>query len=639
MGHTPSTPRDLAPSGAGDEAEASAETSELRAERDRFRGIVERLPDGFVALDQDWRCTYMNAAAERLSGRSRRDVLGVDIRSLNPDLPEVEVFYRNYRRALAEQVPVSFEAFFPPRGRWLEVEAQPVPEGLHITFRDVTRRAAEERALRESERLYRAIGESIDFGVWVCAPDGRNTHASESFLRLVGLTQQQCSDFGWGEVLHPDDAERTIAAWRECVRTGGNWDIEHRFRGVDGAWHPVLARGVPVRDDDGTILCWAGINLDISRLKRAEQALREADRRKDEFLAILSHELRNPLAAMRSAQDLLARAPPGSEQAQRAGQVVERQLQRLNRLVDDLLDVSRISSGKLRLIRAPADLGAIARRAVEDLRPLFQRRGLELEVREPGAGCTVDGDADRLGQVFSNLLFNASKFTDSGGRVVVAVERQGALVRGRVRDDGAGIGREMLARIFRPFSQADRTLERSRGGLGLGLALVKGIVELHGGTVEARSDGPGTGSEFVISLPVAGQDTHAAPAPQALGTGSRRRILLVEDNEDAGETLRDLLVLYRHEVHLVRSGLAGLEAARRLRPEVVICDLGLPGIDGYEVARRLRQDPASAAITLVALSGYASRGDVEEARAAGFDHHLAKPPDLEALQRLLEEGR
>jgi len=612
--------------------------ADLRAERDWLLSVVERLPDGFLALDHQWRCTYMNAAAERLSGRRRADVLGVDLRALRTG-PEGDVFYRNYERALAERVPVSFEAFFAPRGRWLAVEAVPVPEGLHITVRDVTSRKAEERALRESERLYRAVGESIDFGVWVCAPDGRNTYASESFLKLVGQTQQQCSDFGWGAVLHPDDAERTIAAWRECVRTGGNWDIEHRFRGVDGRWHPVLARGVPVRDDDGAILCWAGINLDISHLKEAEDALREADRHKDEFLAILSHELRNPLAAMSSAQELLARAAPGSEQAERARQVVERQLQHLNRLVDDLLDVSRIASGKLRLVRAPLDLGAVARRAVEDLRPIFQRRGLVLELCEPAPGCTVDGDAVRLGQVFGNLLFNASKFTDPGGHVLVSVERRGAEVVARVRDDGAGMTAENLARIFRPFAQAERTLERSRGGLGLGLALVKGIVELHGGAVEARSQGPGSGSELSFSLPLAGEAAVASPVHGAPRAAAVRRILLVEDNEDAGETLRELLLLHGHEVDLVRSGAAGLEAARRLRPEVVICDLGLPGIDGYEVARRLRADPACAGITLVALSGYASHGDVADARAAGFDHHLAKPPNLDVLQRLLTADR
>lgn len=614
-----------------DEARAQVR---LRAERDWLMSVVERLPDGFMAIDRQWCCVYMNGAAERLSGRRREDVIGRDLRSLRTGA-EGDVFYRNYERAMAEQVPVSFEAYYAPRGRWLAVEAVPVPDGLHITVRDVTGRKAEERALRESERLYRAIGESIDFGVWVCAPDGRNTYASESFLRLVGLTQGQCSDFGWGEVLHPDDGERTIAAWRECVRTGGNWDIEHRFRGVDGRWHPVLARGVPVRDDDGTILCWAGINLDISRLKGAEEALREADRHKDEFLAILSHELRNPLAAMRNAQELLARAAPGSEEAERARAVAERQLHHLNRLVDDLLDVSRISSGKLRLVRAPLDLGAVVRRAVEDLRPLFQRHQLSLELREPGAACHVDGDAVRLGQVFGNLLLNAAKFTDPGGQVLVSVERRGAEVVGRVRDEGAGMTPETLAQLFRPFAQAERTLERSRGGLGLGLALVKGIVELHGGSVEARSAGPGTGSEVSFSLPAYGEVAVVAPQPGARRAAAARRILLVEDNEDAGETLRDLLALHGHEVELARSGPAGLEAARRLRPEVVICDLGLPGLDGFEVARRLRAEPACAGITLVALSGYASQGDMAEARAAGFDHHLAKPPDLDALQQLL----
>ncbi len=348
--------------------------------------------------------------------------------------------------------------------RWIEARARiecdaagkPVRQyGVMI---DITDRKRNEQALRESERLYRAIGESIDYGIWVCAPDGRNTYASESFLKLVGMTQEQCSNFGWGNVLHPDDAEHTIAAWQECVRTGGTWDIEHRMRGVDGRWHPILARGVPVRDERGDIVCWAGINLDISQLKQAEAdlrdreaALREADNQKNRFLAVLSHELRNPLTPITNSLYILDRADPGSEQANRAKAVLARQVSHLTRLVDDLLDVTRIVSGKLRLQRARFDLAQLLRRTAEDHRTGFADAGVALDVRVGPEPVWMLGDESRMAQATGNLLANSSKFTSSGGRVVLALEVDPATSTGAVlvRDTGIGVHRRTPAQDFR----------------------------------------------------------------------------------------------------------------------------------------------------------------------------------------------
>jgi PAS domain S-box-containing protein len=369
----------------------------------------------------------------------------------------------------------------------------------------------------------------------------------------------------------------------------------------------------------------------------ARISLEETDRRKNQFLAMLSHELRNPLAPIRNGLYVLDRAAPGGEQARRAQAVIVRQVGHLTHLVDDLLDVTRISSGKIQLEREPLDLGDLVRHAVEDHRPAFVTRGLELELAIPAGAVRIDGDRTRVAQVIDNLLQNASKFTQPGGRVTVSVEASEALGQAiaRVRDTGAGIAPEMLPRLFEPFSQADTTLDRSKGGLGLGLALVKGLVEMHGGNVSVASEGLGRGAEFTIRLPLlSGLALDAAPR-HALRRSEPRRVLVIEDNVDAAESLREVLELAGNTVEVAYTGPAGIEKARGFGPDVVLCDVGLPGMDGYEVARALRADPALRSATLAALTGYARPEDVARSREAGFDHHLAKPLSLERLADVL----
>jgi hemerythrin-like metal-binding protein len=372
--------------------------------------------------------------------------------------------------------------------------------------------------------------------------------------------------------------------------------------------------------------------------QRIEDALREADRRKDEFLGVLSHELRNPLAPIRNSIYIMLRAAPGSEQARRAVQVIRRQTAHLTRMVDDLLDVKRISTGKLRVHASRADLTRIVLETVEDLRPLFDRRSVALEIAVPSEPIWVHGDPTRLVQIITNLLHNASKFTNAGGRVRVSLGRHQQQARIAVRDDGVGIPHQLIGQVFDPFVQSEETLARTRGGLGLGLSLVRGIAELHGGSAVAHSDGPGRGSEFVVTIPT------AEPGGRAAGDGAvvletttaKRRILIVEDNADAADSLRDVLaVASGHEVHVVGDGAAAVEAASRLAPDVILCDLGLPVLDGYEVARRIRAGNLARPPQLVALSGYAGTEDVERALRAGFDYHVAKPPDIDELMKLL----
>jgi len=374
----------------------------------------------------------------------------------------------------------------------------------------------------------------------------------------------------------------------------------------------------------------------------ARVALESADRHKNQFLAMLSHELRNPLAPIRNCLQLLGLAAPGSEQARRAAAVIDRQVAHLTALVEDLLDVTRISSGKVQLHREPLDLLEVVRRVLEDHRAELAAAGLEVRVALPAGPVAVDGDRTRLTQVLGNLLQNAAKFTPAGGTVTLslAVDAPAGQAIVRVRDTGAGIAAEMLPRLFQPFTQADATLDRSQGGLGLGLALTKGLVELHGGTVRAESRGLGQGAEFVVVLPLrADQALPAAPMAAQPGGGIHRRVLIIEDNVDAAESLGELLRVLGHEAEVAYDGAVGLERARAFRPDLVLCDVGLPGLDGYQVARLLRADPGLRAATVVALTGYAGPEDVARSKQAGFDQHLAKPIAIRDLERVLSPPR
>jgi len=402
---------------------------------------------------------------------SGRDEVGVVVQALNRMLGEIE-----------------------QRTRALEL----TNESLRQEMRD--RQQAEERR-RETENVYRAIGESIDYGVWVTDANGRCTYVSNSFLRLTGVTQEQVTDLGWTRVLHPDDRDATIASWVDSVRAGDHWYREHRVLGVDGQYHPVLSQGVPMRRDDGTPIGWAGINLDIGRLKETEEALREADRRKDEFLATLAHELRNPLAPIRHATLILESPAASAEQRHWGRAVIARQVQHMALLLDDLLDVSRITRGRLELKREVVSIDALINAAIETARPLIEQRQHHLTVQLPSEPLLLDVDPLRVSQALSNLLTNAAKYTDPGGQIRIDVRHEGRDLTIAVHDTGIGLTESALSRVFEMFSQMESALERSQGGLGIGLALVRGLITLHGGTITAQSAGLGKGSTFTIHLP------------------------------------------------------------------------------------------------------------------------------------------
>jgi signal transduction histidine kinase len=369
---------------------------------------------------------------------------------------------------------------------------------------------------------------------------------------------------------------------------------------------------------------------------RNEQALRSADRRKDEFLATLGHELRNPLAPILNSLEILKLSGAASEGgAAHACAVMERQVSHLNRLVDDLLEVSRITRGVIEVKKEAQDLTAIVKAAVDTSRPICDGMRHELRLLAPPDPVFVAGDAMRLTQVFSNLLNNAAKYTNHGGHITVTIDHAGDQAVVSVKDDGIGIAPGLLSSVFDMFMQVDRSTRRAQGGLGIGLTLVKSLVGMHGGKVEARSDGPGLGSEFIVRLPLIKATAAQPEATRQVQPLPARRILIVDDSRDGGESLSVLLRVLGADVSLVHSGRAALQAVESFRPDVVLLDIGMPGMDGYEVARRIRANSVNRGIMLIALTGWGQDEDRQRSAAAGFNHHLVKPADIDQLRQLL----
>jgi len=493
-------------------------------------------------------------------------------------------------------------------------------------------KVSEERAagrVQEERELLFSVLELVPSFVYLQNRDYSVSYANRRFKELFGdPADRPCYQLIAGRQAPCENCPtlRVLETHREQI-----WEWQH----ANG--REFIIYDEPFTDCDGVVKVLE-FGLDVTDRRRAEEALREADRHKSEFLAVLSHELRNPLAPIRNSVWILERATPGGEQARRAHAVINRQVTHLTRLVDDLLDVTRISRGKVRLQRARLDLADVVRRTVEDYRTLLE--GHVVATALPDEAVWIDGDSTRLGQAIGNLLSNAAKFTPRAGKVSVSLTRTEGEAVLEVADTGEGIDAGTLERLFEPFAQSELSLDRSRGGLGLGLALVKGLVELHGGQVSAQSEGPGRGARFSVRIPLDERVAAAsATQPVVLPGHAGRRVLIIEDNKDAADSLQEALALHGHQAAVAYDGPTGVAMARETRPEIVLCDIGLPlEMNGYAVAHALRQDAATASSYLIALTGYAQPDDRRRAYAAGFNAHLGKPPDLEILQRLLAKA-
>jgi signal transduction histidine kinase/CheY-like chemotaxis protein len=504
------------------------------------------------------------------------------------------------------------------------------------TTKDVTEQIRSERALRESENRFRALTTA---GQVVYRMNADWTELRELDGRGFLKDTERPRSFWLEDYIPADEQARVHAAVLEAIHTGAVYELEHRVRRIDGSDGWALSRAVPIHDAQGRVVEWIGAASDISERKAAEKKLRESDRRKDEFLAMLAHELRNPIAPISAAAALLQRVELDEALVRRTSQVIARQVGHMTALIDDLLDVSRVTRGLVELERVPLDLREVLQDAVEQVSPLIHARRHDLVLELPPQATPVLGDKKRLVQVVANLLNNAAKYTPEGGRLAVRAGAQGGRACIEVSDNGIGMAPELTGRVFELFAQAERSADRSLGGLGLGLALVKSLVELHGGTVGCESAGLGQGSRFFACLPcLAG---NAAPqdarenAPAAAQEPAPLRVLVVDDNVDAAVMLAMLLEVAGHEVMVEHDARAALARAHAARPRVCLLDIGLPEMDGKELARRLRADAATRDAMLVAVTGYGQDSDREQIMAAGFDHHLVKPVDMERLEAIL----
>jgi len=497
----------------------------------------------------------------------------------------------------------------------------------------------------ESDALFRLLVASVgDYAIFMLDETGHVTTWNVGAQRIKGYRADEIIGRHFS-VFYPEHDVRAGKCEHElevAAREGRFEDEDWRIR-KDGSrfWANVVITAV--RDDAGTLIGFAKVTRDLTERKRSEDeraarlAAEQANRTKDEFLATLGHELRNPLAPIVTALQLTKLHT--DRHPARELQVIERQVQHMTRLVDDLLDVARIARGKLTLQKQVVDLREPISSAIEIAGPLLEQKGHHLELKVPQHALLVDGDAPRLTQIFANLICNAAKYTDPGGHISVRVEQRDQQLVIEIRDDGIGIGKELLPRIFDPFVQAEQSSERARGGLGLGLGLVRALVELHGGRVEAHSQGSGLGSTFTVRLPAIAQvaSSHAPDGrlSSAFRPTGRRRILVVDDNDDARMLLADILSELGHDVRVAADSSSALEVIQDFSPEVGILDIGLPGIDGYELACKLR--PAVPAVRLIALSGYGQPADKARSQAAGFDRHLVKPVELRRLLDAMAE--
>lgn len=645
--------------GVGIDITEQRNASELSADRaSLLRQIGDNLPHG--ALYQvvgtptgSRQFVYWSAGIERLIGVSANDALADPAnlyRLIHPDdLP---------RLAVAEETSLTENGTFDEtvriqhartgEWRWVHLRSAPrqiadgrtVWDGIYV---DVTDRKRTEEALTRSLERLDLAQQAGHIGVFDWDVQNGALLWTDEEQRIFGIAPGEFEGTidAWAQRVVPEDREEMEEAMRRAMeRSETQMDFAFRITRPTGELRWIEGAGRFAYDDEGKPLRMVGVNVDVTERREAETALRAADRRKNEFLAMLSHELRNPLAAMSNALELSNTPAPDAAATEWSNIVMRRQLTHLTHLVDDLLDVTRITSGKIQLRMQRLDLGDVLDHAIGGLRLLFAERGQELSRSFPHGQMPIDGDPTRLEQVLVNLLTNAAKYTQRGGKIWVTAQCEGNEAVLSIRDNGLGIAQEMIGEMFELFAQGRRSIARSEGGLGLGLTISRTLVEMHHGSIIARSGGEGNGSEFVVRLPIAQGIApsleNSAAGPDVAVRRATRRLLVVDDHVDTAQSLARLLRTRGNEVEIVHDGDAAIAAAKNFRPDVILLDLGLPGMDGYAVAEHLRRDPELPRPTIIAISGYGQEEDRRRSTEVGIDHHLVKPvsfPQLDAMLR------
>lgn len=639
-------------------AEEALAVQSREADRRRrlYEAALSNTPDLVYVFDLDHRFAYVNEGLLTLWGRTWEEAIGKTCLELGYEPWHAAMHDLEIEQVVATRQPVKGEVpftgafgrriyeyiFVPVLGENGEVEA------VAGTTRDVTDRRASEQRVRQSEERFRSLMEQSPLSIQIFSPDGRTLRVNRAWEQLWDIPFDQLAQYN---VL--EDRQLEAKGILPYIRQGFA-GLPTRIPAIEYDPRETLPDAVqsedprrwisaviyPIKDSSGAVQEVVLIHEDVTARHRAEEALREADRRKDEFLATLAHELRNPLAPIRNALQILEIPRVDAAVAGQARQMMQRQVHHLVRLVDDLLDVSRVMRGKIELRKERIELATIIARAIETVQPLIESQEHRLEISLPTDSLLLEVDPVRLVQVVGNLLTNAAKYTEPQGCIWLTARREQDYAVLSIRDNGIGLAPEMLSQVFELFVQADHADYRGQGGLGIGLTLVRNLVEMHDGRVDASSPGLGQGSEFVVRLPLLKrgkleleQEASGPPPPQVRSSG--RRLLVVDDNHDAAISLAMLLRLKGHDVRVAHEGAAALESAAEYRPDMIFLDLGMPGMSGYEAARRIRQMPGLRETLLVALTGWGQQEDRRRTAEAGFDLHLIKPADARALEDAL----
>ncbi|WZP00990.1 PAS domain S-box protein [Isosphaeraceae bacterium EP7] len=607
---------------------------------ERLAAVIESSDDIIVSKTLDGIITSWNGGAERLLGYSADEVIGRHVSMLMPAeyIEDTETILSRVRRG--EKVDHYRSKRRRKDGTIIDVSLTVSPvrnsEGLIIGASKVGRDVTEQIRAHELNERLAAIVESSDDIIASKTLDGVITSWNKGAERVLGYSAGEVIGKHISAIMPPELVE-DMPKILERIRRGERIDHYHTKRmRKDGVVIDVSLTVSPIRDAQGRVIGASKIGRDITQEKLIEAERQEAERRKDEFLAMLAHELRNPLSSISTAAHLLGQLET-EEDLVWAKDVVIRHVKHLARLIDDLLDVSRISRGKISLRKECVTLSPIVSSAVESVRPLLEERKHELNLSLINVGLRLDADPLRLEQILINLLTNAAKYTDAGGKISLSARHDGPEIVITVEDTGIGIAPDLMPRIFELFSQGDRTIARSEGGLGIGLTLVQKLAEMHGGSVVALSDGPGKGSVFTVRLPAMDESTpQQPPRPWSLPRVARpsSRVLVVDDNTDSASGIARLLKLLGHDVKVAYEGEAAIEAARAHHPEIILLDIGLPGLDGYEVVKRLRSDECCKDSLIIAVTGYGQPEDLRRSKDAGFDHHIVKPVDYETLMSI-----